>query len=110
MKKVITFSLAILVIFMGFAYSKPTNNEFGTVAKTGIAKVYGNEPFTFIGLSCEDGELYTLRASEKVLLEIRKTKGKLIEIQGYIEKPDDAELNQLKDGFLIVTKWKIIEK
>lgn len=111
MKKYAVLILLIISTAFCFAYSKPKNEAPVVVTKTGGVRVYGNEPFTFIGFACDNGEVYTLKASEELLTELRKNQGKHLEIKGYVENPEaaDKQMNKLKDGYLIVEKWKKID-
>ncbi|SFI52940.1 hypothetical protein SAMN04487775_102215 [Treponema bryantii] len=109
MKKYLIFFLILCSMSLCFAYSKPKKAAGNTDAVTGYIKVYGNEPFTFIGLVTEDEKEYSLKASDEVLAELRKVQGKKIEIKGTIEKSEQLSMNELKDGNLIVLEWKVVK-
>ena len=113
MKKNITLLLLISFAAMCFAYSKPQTNTVPEVKKTGVITMYGNEPFPFPGLDCENGEQYSIKAEKDVLDTLRKTQGKKIEITGYIEKTkndnNSISFEELKDGYLIVKEWKYVK-
>ncbi len=109
--------LAIILIFTSvfcFAYSKPKHDDSITVQ--GMIHVYGNEPFTYIGIVCDSGEEYSLKADKKVLSELQKTQGKKIQIKGLPEKSDKPKEsdgpvfkpNTLKNGDLNVIEWKFV--
>ena len=109
MKKYLIFFLMLCSMGLCFAYSKPNKAASNSNTVTGYIKVYGNEPFTFIGLETENDKQYTLKASDQVLEELRKAQGKKIEINGTIEKSEKASMNELKDGNLIVLEWKVVK-
>lgn len=110
MKKYLIFFLMLCSMALCFSYSKPSKSvKDNSNTVTGYIKVYGNEPFTFIGLVTEDEKEYSLKASDEVLAELRKAQGKKIEIKGTIEKSEKASMNELKDGNLIVIEWKIVK-
>jgi len=92
-------SLLILITTLGcsalFGYSK---NKTTTIK--GYVKIYGNEPFTYLGIETAEGKLYGLKADEDLLLELTEKKGLEIELEGFIIKKDKENLNPnaLKDG------------
>lgn len=104
-KLVIIFSL-VFIIFSLCSFQK---NNIITVK--GIISVYGNEPFTFIGLRTKDKKEFTIYADENVEKELRQVQGQNIEITGlYIKSdPDKVELNMLKDGKIELTEWKFVD-
>lgn len=107
MKKIILALFLVFTTSLAFSYSKPKNND--AVSIKGYVKVYGNEPFTFIGIVCDSGEEYSLIADENILKEIRKTQGHKIKIKGYkksVENEDSTVSTGLKDGSLMVIEWK----
>ena len=109
MKKNLLFLLLLCSFGICFAFSKPDKAKDNSTTVTGYIKVYGNEPFTFIGLETENEEQYTIKASDEILIELRKAQGRKIEIKGEIEKSEKFSLNELKDGNLIVIEWKIVK-
>lgn len=112
MKKYAILVLLFITTAFCFAYSKPKKVASQEVVKTGGVKVYGNEPFTFLGFSCDDGELYTLVGSDKLMSELSSNQGYHLEIKGYVENPNetDRQMNKLKNGYLVVEKWKKIDE
>ena len=96
------------------AYSKPVKDK--VISVSGLINVYGNEPFTFIGLKTDSGEEYSLTAEKEVLDQLRNTQGKRIEITGSIKQADKnqekaaVEFNSLKSGNLIVLDWEYVDK
>ena len=77
-----------------------------------IKSKYPSIFLTFIGFSCDDGELYTLIGSDKLISELSNNQGYHLEIKGYVEKPNetDRQMNKLKNGYLVVEKWKKIDE
>ena len=84
MKKYIVLIVLAFAASFCFAYSKPKKTSSKEVVKTGGIKVYGNEPFTFIGFSCDDGELYTLIGSDKLISELSSNQGYHLEIKAVV--------------------------
>ena len=113
MKRNISLLVIISMAAICFAYSKPNTNTATEVKKTGVITLYGNEPFSFPGLDCANGEQYSIKAEKEVIEDLRKTQGKKIEITGYIENEKSDQntlvLDKLKDGFLIVKEWKYVK-
>lgn len=111
MKKLLLALLLITTSAILSAYSKPIQNTEMTL--TGLVKVYGNEPVTFLGLKTDDGREFKIQADQNTLSELQNNQGYKIEITGIVEKPakiksqDQAiSLDSLKDGKIIVAKWK----
>ena len=112
MKKYTALLLILFASVLCFGYSKPKKSVPEEVVKTGGVKVYGNEPFTYFGFSCENGEVYTLKGSETIMKELEDNLGYRLEVKGYIENPEsaDSQMNKLKNGYLIVNEWKKVKK
>ena len=111
MKKILLALILITTSAILSAYSKPIQNTEMTL--TGLVKVYGNEPVTFLGLKTDDGREFKIQADQNTLSELQNNQGYKIEITGIVEKPakiksqDQAiSLDSLKDGKIIVAKWK----
>lgn len=111
MKKILLALILITTSAILSAYSKPIKNAEMTL--TGLVKVYGNEPVTFLGLKTDDGRELKIQADQNTLSELQNNQGYKIEITGIVEKPakiksqDQAiSLDSLKDGKIIVAKWK----
>ncbi len=109
MKKNIFLILLICIATSCFAYSKPAKAKAKTDSVTGYINVYGNEPFTFIGIVTDDDKQYTITADDSILKELRKTQGKKIEIKGTIEKSEKPGFNELKNGRIILLEWKYVK-
>ena len=114
MKKLFLTLFLIFTSVLLSAYSKPVKDK--VISVSGLINVYGNEPFTFIGIKTSSGEEYSLSASEEVLNQLRKSQGKRIEITGSIKQADKnqekpvIEFNSLKNGNLIVLDWEYVDK
>lgn len=111
MKKILLAVILITTSAILSAYSKPIQNTEMTL--TGLVKVYGNEPVTFLGLKTDDGREFKIQADQNTLSELQNNQGYKIEITGIVEKPAKIKsqnqaisLDSLKDGKIIVTKWK----
>ena len=103
----IIFIFSILSISMILcSYSK--NNQ-KTVK--GYIRVYGNEPFTYIGIKTKENKEYSIAAEEKIYKELKSTQGKEVELSGIIILPekDGLEPGMLKDGKIEVTEWKFVK-
>ena len=109
MKKIVLIICFILTAFICFAYSKPTKTEENLNVITGIIQVYGNEPFTYIGIVTKDNKQYAVKTDKETSNVLRDTQGKKIEIKGTINPENENTLNKLKDGFIILIEWKIVE-
>ena len=115
MKKILLSLLLIFTAIFGFSYSKPKHDDSVTVK--GMIRVYGSEPFTYIGIVCDSGEQYSLKGDKEVLKELRNTQGKKVQIKGMpetLEKTDEEKAvllvpNTLKNGNLNVIEWKLVE-
>lgn len=111
MKKILLALMLITTSAILSAYSKPIQNTEMTL--TGLVKVYGNEPVTFLGLKTDDGREFKIQADQNTLSELQNNQGYKIEITGIVEKPAKIKsqdqvisLDSLKDGKIIVAKWK----
>ena len=111
MKKLLLALLLITTSAILSAYSNPIQNTEMTL--TGLVKVYGNEPVTFLGLKTDDGREFKIQADQNTLSELQNNQGYKIEITGIVEKPAKIKsqnqaisLDSLKDGKIIVAKWK----
>ena len=108
MKKVFTitclcFMVAIIPLFglsrLGKAEKELNSSENAThnmrVLK-GYVRVYGNEPFTFLGFRSIEGEEFSLDADNETLAQMRLAQGTLIELSGFIQQADST-----------VESWKV---
>jgi len=114
MKKLFLTLFLIFTSVLLSAYSKPVKDK--VISVSGLINVYGNEPFTFIGIKTDSGEEYSLTAEKEVLDQLRNTQGKRIEITGSVKQADKnqekpvVEFNSLKSGNLIVLDWEYVDK
>ena len=80
-KKTILYSLfAIILLFCGTSMAKHHNS----VSVSGYIKSYGNMPFNFPVIECDDGKLYSIDASDDVKKVLLSKQGKLVSISGII--------------------------
>ena len=109
MKKNITqIRKILLIISLSIIFCSFTKNKIKTT--TGYIHVYGNEPFTYIGIETTDEKEYTISADKKLIEELWATQGKYIEISGYIVKAETIrEPGMLKDGKIEVLDWKYVK-
>lgn len=107
MKRNILSILAVLSISILFcSYS---HNDIKTVR--GYIRVYGNEPFTFIGIKTADKKEYTIIAEDNVCKELINSQGQMVEITGILIKKNKNTFDPgiLKDGKIEVTEWTILQ-
>ncbi len=109
MKKINNKVIIIFLLLSGMLFCSFSKNTTKTVK--GFVHVYGNEPFTYIGIETEDDKNYAISASEEEISKLWKTQGNLIEIEGYIIKPEsEGRLpGMLKDGKIEVVEWKFVK-
>ena len=55
-----------------------------SVSVSGYIKSYGNMPFNFPVIECDDGKLYSIDASDDVKKVLLSKQGKLVSISGII--------------------------
>lgn len=114
MKKLFLTMFLIFTSILLSAYSKPVKDK--VISVSGLINVYGNEPFTFIGIKTSSGEEYSLTAEKEVLDQLRNTQGKRITIKASLKENDktkseaQVEFNSLKNGNLIVLDWEYVDK
>ena len=110
MKKHSNKLLVILAVMLcGVLFCSYSKNNNKTVK--GYIHVYGNEPFTYIGIETTDNKKYAISAAEEEIAKLWKTQGSLVEIEGIIipKEGDAKELNMLKDGKIEVSGWKLVK-
>lgn len=93
--------LSISIIFTSFAKSPITIK--GTIV------CYGNEPFTYPGITTTKGKKYLVVSSDETKQELLKRQGKLIKFTGYIDK-DTSKPFALEDGSFKIETWQTVEK
>ncbi len=105
MKKTNRIFLTLLVLICSILFCSYSKNKY--IKVTGYIHVYGNEPFTYIGIKTTDNKEYAISANEEETSMLRKTQGIKIEITGIIiSKKETREFNMLKDGRIEVAEWK----
>lgn len=109
MKRINNKVIIIFLLLSGMLFCSFSKNTTKTVK--GFINVYGNEPFTYIGIETEDDKKYAISASEEEISKLWKTQGSLIEIEGYIIKPESEgrQPGMLKDGKIEVLEWKFVK-
>lgn len=109
MKRINNKVIIIFLLLSGMLFCSFSKNTTKTVK--GFINVYGNEPFTYIGIETEDDKKYAISASEEEISKLWKTQGSLIEIEGYIVKPETGVMQpgMLKDGKIEVLEWKFVK-
>lgn len=105
MKKIILSVLLAGFAFMGFAYS-------GKTKATGYIKIYGSEPFTFAGITCDDGRQFSLVIEPDTFSkeQIYDFQGHHVFVEGGIIKAENSPFNSLKDGKLVLKNIEPAEK
>ena len=109
MKRRNTLLIVLSVLLCSLIFCSYSKNKISKV--TGLIHVYGNDPFTYIGIETQDNKEYAISADDKTISELWKTQGSLIEIGGYIVKPenDQKQPGMLKDGKIEVVDWKYVK-
>ena len=109
MKNAKSTILIIPVLILCFFLSSFSKNHIKKVE--GYVRVYGNEPFTYIGIKTSDKKEYAISADEERIAELWQSQGNLIEITGYIvqKEKDQPPVGFLKDGKIEVTEWKYVK-
>lgn len=109
MKRRNTVLIILSVLLCSLIFCSYSKNKISKVK--GLIHVYGNEPFTYIGIETQDNKEYAISADEKITADLWKTQGSLIEIEGYIVKPDTEGRapGMLKNGKIEVLDWKYVK-
>lgn len=88
-----------------FTMSRPPKEG---VVVTGRIKCYGNEPFTWPGITCDDGREYALCGDKEVLSSLLEKQGVHIQIEGTLAAGKDS-IRRLKDGAMEVARYSIAD-
>ncbi len=80
LKRTLYSLFAIILLFCGTSMAKHHNS----VSVSGYIKSYGNMPFNFPVIECDDGKLYSIDASDDVKKVLLSKQGKLVSISGII--------------------------
>ncbi len=109
MKKRTNRFLVILAVLGGLLFCSYSKNNNKTVK--GYIHVYGNEPFTYIGIETTDNKKYAISAAEEEIAKLWKTQGSLVEIEGIIVKPETEtkQPGMLKDGKIELAGWRVLK-
>lgn len=110
MKRINNKVIIIFLLLSGMLFCSFSKNTTKTVK--GFVHVYGNEPFTYLGIETEDNKRYAISASEEEISKLWKTQGNKIEITGIIISPEEniKAPDMLKDGKIEVSEWKVVNK
>jgi hypothetical protein len=87
----------LLAIFSSTVFSMSKNS----VTVEGYISTYGNMPFTYLGITTSDDELYIIEASEKIMDKIENLKGTYIKLTGTVRIDENTSTK-----ILTVTKVK----
>ncbi len=102
----IVLILSVLCTYLLFCSFSKNNNK--TVK--GYIHVYGNEPFTYIGIETEEHKKYAISASDEDTKKLRSSQGNLVEITGIIvPSTGERRPDMLEDGKIEVAAWKIVK-
>ncbi len=104
-----TYIIILAVLLCSALFCSYSKNKITKVK--GLIHVYGSDPFTYIGIETQDNKEYAISAADEVTAELWKTQGSLIEIEGYIVKPETSakQPGMLKDGKIEVLEWKFVK-
>lgn len=101
MKKLLTSFFIIILAFMLVSFSK---NKSVTVE--GRLGLYGNEPFTYLGLTTSDTDFYVIQTKDRALYkEIYELQLMTVEITG-----TDGGKDGLGNKVIIAEEYKIINE
>ena len=106
-KNIRKLTIILAITLCGLLFTSFSKNNITTVK--GYIHVYGNEPFTYIGIKTEDNKEYAIDADKETTDQLRASQGKQIEITGRIIKSENNEAGMLKDGKIEVIEWKVCE-
>lgn len=105
------FCLIILTLCVSMCFGmakKDKIKESSEIVVTGLVKIYGNEPHTFVGFVSQDGTEYSLKAKDKELKKLKKMQGILLEISGNLASVTETKglgLYQLNGGTIYVKSF-----
>jgi len=84
-------------------------NEGNTAKITGMVHIYGNEPFTFVGIVDRDSTEYAVYPAS-LEAELRRLQGHLIEFTVvFLDEPQGYGSLFLKGGTVTPLSWEIIQ-
>ena len=98
----------LLLVSFSLILCSFSKNKTKTI--TGYLQVYGNEPFTYLGIETIDKKQYAIKASKEEISKLWDSQGNLIEMTGIIIPSNNQRLpDMLKDGKIEVVEWKIVK-
>jgi hypothetical protein len=102
------FLIVGLVFLLGtFVYAAPKKEKVREKVITGMIKIYGNEPHTWVGIeTIPDGKIYVVQPPEKAA-ELRGQQGRLIEFKVVLE---EMQMPLGGDGTATVISWRVVNK
>lgn len=106
-KGILIIFCAIVSIFSLFSMSKKNKN----IEVNGYIKIYGNDPFTYIGIKTLNDEIYMISTTKEISQDLSLNQGKLIGITGElsVEKGNNNFPLGAKDGTIILESWSVVE-
>ncbi|MDR0706539.1 MAG: hypothetical protein LBF60_01500 [Treponema sp.] len=76
---------------------------------TGVVKIFGNEPHTFVGIVTADGKRYGVSPPKKEAA-LRRLQGRTIECTvRFLERQEGDAALFLKDGTVTPLSWRIVD-
>ncbi len=100
--------ILIIVLLSAILFTSYSKNRMSSLQ--GYIHVYGNDPFSYIGIETTDEKQYSISADKEVIKELRKTQGNLIEITGIIIKAEKDKMpGMLKDGKIELAEWRVLK-
>ncbi len=104
--------LVVTMLFASASKKKAEQAQGSVVVATGLVKVYGSEPNTWLGFVSVEGMEYSLAAEEKMLSDLQASQGFVVEINGTLEPKSKDEVvgfQQLKDGVIHVHSFSVVQ-
>lgn len=109
MKKFI-FAVFAALFLAGAAFCGGKADSSAPDHATGYIKWYGNAPMTYPGFVTDDGRIFSLATedgSEITVDEITALQGRVLVIDGRIDRLQIGGFQVLKDGVFVVTGYKV---
>ena len=106
----ILFAMICISMIFGMAKKDKSETEYTQIKVTGLVKIYGNEPHTFVGFTALDGTEYSLKADAAELKKLKKMQGILLEISGNLASATEIKgsgLYQLNGGTIYVKSFAV---
>ena len=106
--KTISFLLVFVVLVLSTFSCKTGTTKENTTQITGRVQIYGNEPFTFVGIIDENNVEYMVHPPS-VADELRNLQGRLIEFNvTFLKEEQRAVLLHFKGKVVTPVSWKVI--